>query len=69
RVKVTIHTPLISMTKKEIVETGTRLNTPFELTLSCYDPGPEGAPCGQCDSCRLRSKGFEEAGIKDPAIE
>ncbi len=68
RVKVTIHTPLISMTKKEIVETGTRLNTPFELTLSCYDPGPEGAPCGQCDSCRLRSKGFEEAGIKDPAL-
>jgi len=68
RVKVTIHSPLIQMTKKEIVETGTRLNTPFELTLSCYDPGPEGAPCAKCDSCRLRAKGFEEAGIKDPAL-
>jgi 7-cyano-7-deazaguanine synthase len=67
RVTVTIHTPLISMTKKEIVETGTRLNTPFELTLSCYDPGPDGTPCNKCDSCRLRAKGFEEAGIKDPA--
>lgn len=69
RAKVTIHTPLISMTKKEIVQTGALLNTPFELTLSCYDPGPKGAPCERCDSCRLRAKGFAEAGIKDPAME
>lgn len=67
-VKVKIHTPLIAMTKGDIVETGIRLGVNFALTLSCYDPTPEGEPCGMCDSCRLRAKGFAEAGIPDPKI-
>jgi 7-cyano-7-deazaguanine synthase len=66
--KVKIHTPLIAMTKGEIVETGLRLGVNFGLTISCYDPSPEGEPCGMCDSCRLRAKGFAEAGIPDPAM-
>lgn len=66
--KVRIHTPLIAMTKGEIVETGLRLGVNFSLTISCYDPSPEGEPCGMCDSCRLRAKGFAEAGIPDPAM-
>lgn len=66
--KVKIHTPLIAMTKGEIVETGLRLGVNFALTISCYDPSPEGAPCGMCDACRLRAKGFAEAGIEDPAM-
>ncbi|MGK7346415.1 MAG: 7-cyano-7-deazaguanine synthase QueC [Candidatus Nitrospinota bacterium M3_3B_026] len=69
RTKVRIHTPLISMTKKQIIETGTKLGAPYALTISCYDPSPDGAPCGRCDSCRLRAKGFREAGLLDPALE
>ncbi len=61
-----IHTPLIRMTKAEIVRRGTDLGVPFSLTHSCYDPAPEGAACGACDSCQLRRKGFVEAGIPDP---
>jgi len=68
RAPVKIHTPLISMTKKEIIETGMRLGVDYSITLSCYDPSPDGAPCGLCDSCRLRAKGFREAGIDDPAL-
>lgn len=66
--KVKIHTPLIAMTKGEIVETGMRLGVNFALTISCYDPSPEGVACGMCDSCRLRAKGFAEAGMEDPAL-
>jgi 7-cyano-7-deazaguanine synthase len=61
-----IHTPLIAMTKAQIVATGTELGVDYGLTSSYYDPGPTGAPCGQCDSCLLREKGFRENGIEDP---
>jgi 7-cyano-7-deazaguanine synthase len=63
---VTIHTPLIEMTKTEIVRTGTSLGVDYGLTSSCYDPDPTGKPCGRCDSCLLRLKGFAEAGQVDP---
>jgi 7-cyano-7-deazaguanine synthase len=66
--KVTIHAPLVAMTKKEIVQTGLALGVDYGLTLSCYDPAPDGTPCGRCDSCRLRDKGFQQAGVADPAI-
>jgi len=62
--KIKIYTPIIKMSKKEIVEVGSRLNTPFELTWSCYRENE--IACGTCDSCHLRLKGFEEAGITDP---
>ena len=65
--KVSIHAPLIKMTKKEIVEIGQKLKVDFSLTWSCYDPTPNGAPCGMCDSCRLRCKGFDEANVIDTA--
>jgi 7-cyano-7-deazaguanine synthase len=61
-----IHAPLQHMTKADIVREGTRLGVDMGLSWSCYDPTPEGLHCGRCDSCRLRSKGFEEAGIPDP---
>lgn len=61
-----IHTPIIEMTKAEIIRTGTRLGVDFSLTHSCYDPDPQGRSCGRCDSCRLRLKGFAEAGLRDP---
>src|SRR5580704_4007041 len=64
-----IHTPLIAMTKAQIVATGTELGVDYGLTSSCYDPGPTGAPCGQCDSCLLRLKGFRENGIEDPIFK
>lgn len=63
---LTIHTPLISMTKAEIIRTGTELGVDYALTLSCYDPSGEGNSCGHCDSCLLRKKGFAEAGLPDP---
>ncbi len=59
--KFKIHAPLIKMTKAEIVKLGRKLGVDFEMTHSCYDPGPDGAPCGKCDSCLLREKGFKEA--------
>ena len=62
----TIHTPLIAMTKADIIKTGLRLGLDYGLTHSCYDPSPDGRPCGACDSCRLRLKGFAEAGAVDP---
>lgn len=65
RQRLTIHTPLIHMTKAEIIRTGLALGVDYGLTLSCYDPAPAGA-CGRCDSCVLRLKGFAEAGVKDP---
>lgn len=61
-----IRAPVIDMTKGQIVQTGSRLGVDFSLTHSCYDPGPEGRSCGRCDSCRLRLKGFAEAGLEDP---
>lgn len=61
-----IHTPLIAMTKAQIIAKGGELGVDYGLTSSCYDPGPAGEPCGQCDSCLLREKGFRENGIADP---
>ncbi len=66
RTKIEIHTPLIQLTKAEIVLLGHDLGLDFGLTHSCYDPSPGGVPCGLCDSCLLRKKGFAEAGIEDP---
>ncbi len=66
RMKVNIKTPLIRMTKAEIIRKGIELGIDYRLTHSCYDPSPEGKACGQCDSCLLRKKGFREAGIPDP---
>lgn len=63
-----IHTPLINMTKAEIIQTGRRLGVDYGLTSSCYDPDERGFPCGHCDSCLLRLKGFAEAGLEDPVI-
>ena len=65
--KITIHTPLIQLSKREIVELGLSLGVDFGLTLTCYDPSPEAAACGRCDACLLRLKGFREAGMDDPA--
>ena len=61
-----IHSPLISLTKAQIIRRGIELGVDYSLTHSCYDPTPEGLSCGVCDSCRLRLKGFAEAGVKDP---
>ncbi len=61
-----VHAPLQHMTKADIVREGTRLGLDLGLSWSCYDPAPGGVHCGLCDSCRLRSKGFEEAGVPDP---
>jgi len=63
-----IHAPLIHMSKAEIVRRGLALGVDYALTSSCYDPGPGGRPCGQCDSCLLRAKGFAEAGVEDPLL-
>jgi 7-cyano-7-deazaguanine synthase len=63
-----IHAPLIRMTKAEIVARGLALGVDYGLTHSCYDPDPSGRPCGRCDSCRLRARGFAEAGLADPAL-
>lgn len=64
--RLTIHTPLIRMTKAEIIQTGAGLGVDYGLTHSCYDPSPEGVSCGRCESCLLRLRGFREAGLKDP---
>jgi 7-cyano-7-deazaguanine synthase len=61
-----VHTPLIALTKAEIIRRGIELGVDYGLTSSCYDPGSTGAPCGECDSCLLRRKGFRENGIEDP---
>jgi 7-cyano-7-deazaguanine synthase len=61
-----IHTPLIDLTKAEIIRRGLALGVDYALTHSCYDPGPGGLACGECDSCLLRLKGFREAGVSDP---
>ena len=68
RQKLTIHTPLIRLTKAGIIRKGLELGVDYSLTSSCYDPSPTGAPCGRCDSCLLRAKGFAEAAVKDPLL-
>ncbi len=67
RIRIRIRAPLIELTKAEIVRLAEELGVPMELTYSCYDPDASGRPCGACDSCMLRAKGFREAGIADPA--
>jgi len=62
-----VHTPLIALSKADIVRLGTELGLDYGLTVSCYAPGPDGTPCGRCDSCRLRAAGFASAGVADPA--
>ncbi len=61
-----IHTPIIKMTKAQIILAGTKLGVDYSLTHSCYDPDARGRSCGRCDSCRLRLRGFAQAGLKDP---
>jgi 7-cyano-7-deazaguanine synthase len=63
-----IHTPLIDLTKADIIRKGVALGLDYALTHSCYDPAPDGRPCGRCDSCVLRAKGFHEAGVPDPLL-
>jgi len=64
-----IHTPLIALSKAEIIRLGRGMGVDYGLTSSCYDPSPVGVPCGQCDSCLLRQKGFRENGIEDPLLK
>lgn len=64
--RLSIHAPLLHLTKAGIVRRGTELGVNYALTVSCYDPAPDGAACGRCDACQLRRKGFEEGGIPDP---
>lgn len=64
---VTLHAPLIAMTKAEIITAGLALGVDYGLTVSCYDPGARGEACGSCDACRLRLRGFAQAGMRDPA--
>lgn len=67
-VRLKIHAPLMQMNKAQIIAEGLRLGVDYGLTSSCYDPGPQGRPCGGCDSCLLRAKGFAEAGVADPLL-
>ena len=66
--RVTVHAPLIDLTKGQIIRRGLALGVDYGLTSSCYDPGPAGEPCGRCDSCTLRARGFAEAGVRDPLL-
>jgi 7-cyano-7-deazaguanine synthase len=66
--RLKIHTPLIELSKAQIIAQGLALGVDYGLTSSCYDPGPRGEPCGACDSCFLRSKGFSEIGAVDPLL-
>ena len=65
-IKIRIRTPLIRLTKAQIIQKGIELGVDYALTHSCYDPSPQGLACGRCDSCFLRRKGFKEAGVTDP---
>lgn len=65
--RLTIHTPLIALSKREIIEQGLALGVDYGITRTCYDPSPDGAACGRCEACLLRLKGFREAGLEDPA--
>jgi 7-cyano-7-deazaguanine synthase len=64
--RLRIHTPLITLSKADIIRLGRRLGVDYGLTWSCYDPTPEGTACGHCEACILRAKGFREAGVEDP---
>jgi 7-cyano-7-deazaguanine synthase len=66
--RLSIHTPLIDLTKAQIIQRGLELGVDYSITSSCYDPGENGRPCGSCDSCILRAKGFQEAGVADPLV-
>ena len=66
--RFTIHAPLLDMTKAEIAREAQRLGLDAAISHSCYDPAPDGRACGRCDACRLRAKGFAEAGIEDPTV-
>lgn len=66
--RIRVHAPLIRMSKAQIIKAGLELGVDYGLTHSCYDPGPSGRPCGECDSCLLRAKGFAEAGVADPVL-
>jgi 7-cyano-7-deazaguanine synthase len=66
--RIRIRTPLIQLSKAQIVSLAHELDLDCRLTHSCYDPGPDGRPCGECDACQLRSKGFKEAGLVDPLV-
>jgi 7-cyano-7-deazaguanine synthase len=68
RQRLAIHAPLIALTKADIIRKGLTLGVDYGLTSSCYDPAPDGRPCGGCDSCQLRAKGFAEAGVPDPLL-
>jgi 7-cyano-7-deazaguanine synthase len=68
RTRTVVHAPLMDLTKAGIIRLGLELGVDYGLTHSCYDPGPAGRPCGGCDSCLLRAKGFAEAGVADPAL-
>jgi 7-cyano-7-deazaguanine synthase len=65
---LTVHTPLMTLTKADIIRLGLDLGLDYSLTLSCYDPAADGTPCGHCDSCQLRMAGFAAAGVPDPAL-
>lgn len=65
--RLTIHTPLIDLTKAQIIQRGLDLRVDYGRTITCYDPTPQGVACGRCDSCQLRLKGFADAGLADPA--
>ncbi|RJX33915.1 MAG: 7-cyano-7-deazaguanine synthase QueC [Desulfarculus sp.] len=67
--RLRVHAPLIRMSKAQIIQTGLSLGLDYGLTHSCYDPTPDGGPCGACDSCLLRAKGFAEAGAADPLLK
>ncbi len=65
--RLTVRTPLMQLTKREIIELGTSLGVDYAMTMSCYDPSADGAACGRCDACQLRRHGFAQAGLTDPA--
>jgi 7-cyano-7-deazaguanine synthase len=67
--RLRVHAPLLALTKAEIIERGLGLGVDYGLTHSCYDPSPSGRPCGTCDACLLRLRGFHEVGMRDPAID
>ncbi|WP_462320612.1 7-cyano-7-deazaguanine synthase QueC [Halochromatium sp.] len=69
RQQLRINAPLINLTKAEIIQQGTALGVDYGLTSSCYDPDDQGRPCGHCDSCLLRARGFAEAGLQDPLLQ
>ena len=65
--RLKIHTPLIELTKAQIIDRGLELGVDYAITVTCYEPGPLGKPCGRCDACLLRAQGFRELGLEDPA--